>query len=84
MKITRLFPAFAAGILSLGLAVFAATRTQARAPSTFVADAAMPLNPAFQPAGLADYAQACAESAVGGAVAPMKAIKSSGMLAADQ
>ncbi|HZP59893.1 MAG TPA: hypothetical protein VFB27_06170 [Opitutaceae bacterium] len=58
MKITRLFPAFAAGLLSLGLAVFAATRTQAKAPAAFVADALVPINPVVQPTGMADYAQA--------------------------
>jgi len=58
MKITRLFPAFAAGLLSLGLAVFAATRTQAKAPAAFVADALVPINPLVQPTGVADYAQA--------------------------
>ncbi|HTQ31873.1 MAG TPA: hypothetical protein VMI53_11750, partial [Opitutaceae bacterium] len=63
---------------------FAATRTQAKAPATFVADTAVSINPVYQPAGMADYAQACAESAVGGAVAPMPAVTSPGLLAADQ
>jgi len=85
MKITRLSPAIAAGLLSLGLAVYAAsTGAQARAPGTFVADATMPLNPVYQPQGTADYAQAAAESAISGAVVQTKAIKSVEMLAADR
>ena len=84
MKMTRLFPAFAAGILSLGLAVFAATRSEAKAPAAFVADASVPVNPGFQSAAMADYAQACAENAVAGAVASTKAVKPLEMLAANQ
>jgi hypothetical protein len=34
MKITRLFPAFVAGMLALGLAAFASTRTQGNVQST--------------------------------------------------
>ncbi|HTB80926.1 MAG TPA: hypothetical protein VK717_08570 [Opitutaceae bacterium] len=53
MKITRLLPAFVAAVLSLGLAVFANTRTQgSTAPAGFqVADANLKdFNPEFRDA----------------------------------
>ncbi len=85
MKITRLSPAFAAGLLSLGLAAYAASAgARAKAPATFLADDTVPLNAVCQPQGSADYAQAVAESAVSGAVVQVKAIKPVEMLAADQ